>query len=109
MTYVSLLFLLASEMVFAQGIGINTEADKLILHDQNGKELILPKASGKIDDRGISATAFLNTEFITIVWDDGHGGGFGCDVGWGKSAVRDYRSEEHTSELQSLRHLVCRL
>src|ERR1035438_4221432 len=23
--------------------------------------------------------------------------------------VQDYRSEEHTSELQSLRHLVCRL
>src|SRR5258705_5009326 len=26
----------------------------------------------------------------------------------GESAVRDGRSEEHTSELQSLRHLVCR-
>src|ERR1035438_2496881 len=25
------------------------------------------------------------------------------------ATVRDYRSEEHTSELQSLRHLVCRL
>src|ERR1035441_8878261 len=29
---------------------------------------------------------------------------FGCDV-WEHA----YRSEEHTSELQSLRHLVCRL
>src|SRR5947199_8080940 len=26
-----------------------------------------------------------------------------------RSSVRDDRSEEHTSELQSLRHLVCRL
>src|SRR5262245_62178425 len=26
-----------------------------------------------------------------------------------RSAARDARSEEHTSELQSLRHLVCRL
>src|SRR5205814_5104265 len=30
--------------------------------------------------------------------------------GWSASAgFFDYRSEEHTSELQSLRHLVCRL
>src|SRR5438045_4682242 len=28
---------------------------------------------------------------------------------WGQHAARDRRSEEHTSELQSLRHLVCRL
>src|ERR1035441_9457713 len=26
-----------------------------------------------------------------------------------RTIVRDWRSEEHTSELQSLRHLVCRL
>src|SRR5438045_8320940 len=26
-----------------------------------------------------------------------------------RELLRDYRSEEHTSELQSLRHLVCRL
>src|ERR1039458_10314696 len=34
-------------------------------------------------------------------------------IGWGavgrRSRVSDCRSEEHTSELQSLRHLVCRL
>src|ERR1039458_1325091 len=33
--------------------------------------------------------------------------------GWSRSLIRafetGYRSEEHTSELQSLRHLVCRL
>src|SRR5437899_9561887 len=28
---------------------------------------------------------------------------------WGVPIVAFYRSEEHTSELQSLRHLVCRL
>src|SRR5438045_739850 len=31
------------------------------------------------------------------------------DVGAGRHAVDCLRSEEHTSELQSLRHLVCRL
>src|SRR5438045_7484249 len=30
-------------------------------------------------------------------------------IGWQLSADPDPRSEEHTSELQSLRHLVCRL
>src|SRR5438045_4903585 len=36
----------------------------------------------------------------------------GCDSGTPHNGVRlvfDPRSEEHTSELQSLRHLVCRL
>src|ERR1039458_6045716 len=28
---------------------------------------------------------------------------------FGRNLVAEYRSEEHTSELQSLRHLVCRL
>src|ERR1035438_7162712 len=31
-----------------------------------------------------------------------------CDAG-GECELQDMRSEEHTSELQSLRHLVCRL
>src|SRR5437899_7379604 len=31
------------------------------------------------------------------------------NVGLVKEVTRDMRSEEHTSELQSLRHLVCRL
>src|SRR5262245_27245246 len=30
-------------------------------------------------------------------------------VDWGNGPLGDMRSEEHTSELQSLRHLVCRL
>src|SRR5262245_65311867 len=31
-------------------------------------------------------------------------------IGYGRAArLIDFRSEEHTSELQSLRHLVCRL
>src|SRR5436853_5216236 len=28
---------------------------------------------------------------------------------WGEEPTHQWRSEEHTSELQSLRHLVCRL
>src|SRR5262245_62443586 len=33
----------------------------------------------------------------------------GCWSSRGRSATTSSRSEEHTSELQSLRHLVCRL
>src|ERR1035438_1287200 len=33
----------------------------------------------------------------------------GDDRGFANRGFGDYRSEEHTSELQSLRHLVCRL
>src|ERR1035441_10897773 len=39
-------------------------------------------------------------------------GGFGFIARWGRgrhSKSTSHRSEEHTSELQSLRHLVCRL
>src|SRR5205814_9233427 len=32
-----------------------------------------------------------------------------CPFRWKSGASRPCRSEEHTSELQSLRHLVCRL
>src|SRR5437899_11830850 len=38
-------------------------------------------------------------------WEPGRGGSRRI----GQGSVRDLRSEEHTSELQSLRHLVCRL
>src|SRR2546425_7780789 len=32
-----------------------------------------------------------------------------CDLGPCRNPIRDHRSEEHTSELQSLAYLVCRL
>src|SRR2546422_5385564 len=32
-----------------------------------------------------------------------------ADLGWRPGTARAYRSEEHTSELQSRLHLVCRL
>src|SRR5262245_64218876 len=32
-----------------------------------------------------------------------------CSLAWGRRLTDWERSEEHTSELQSLRHLVCRL
>src|SRR5438045_4574492 len=38
-----------------------------------------------------------------------HGDAFGRDVKHGIRKLLAKRSEEHTSELQSLRHLVCRL
>src|SRR5262245_64016986 len=63
--------------------------------------------------RGFS---FFGVSFVYIIFDDG------TDIYWARSRVLEYlntaarrlptgvtpRSEEHTSELQSLRHLVCR-
>src|ERR1035438_5846181 len=39
----------------------------------------------------------------------GRRGGATIGTGWPPEAMARTRSEEHTSELQSLRHLVCRL
>src|SRR5258708_22989061 len=39
----------------------------------------------------------------------GQGAGTGGEAGQGRAALQDARSEEHTSELQSPDHLVCRL
>src|SRR2546422_4551448 len=37
----------------------------------------------------------------TLIWD--------ANLGFGPCAAQEFRSEEHTSELQSRLHLVCRL
>src|SRR5262245_3832272 len=49
-------------------------------------------------------TASANRRSISFVWSGDTAG-----QGWGIDEARGGRSEEHTSELQSLRHLVCRL
>src|SRR5258705_6770496 len=35
--------------------------------------------------------------------------GLAAEAAWAATTAANWRSEEHTSELQSLRHLVCRL
>src|SRR5436309_15721869 len=68
-----------------------------------------------------SRVFFLNdpaaTEIYTLSLHDAlpistnHNSPFGCAVIWGSSTrrQREFRSEEHTSELQSRENLVCRL
>src|ERR1035438_5430915 len=48
----------------------------------------------------------LRNRRLVTAGDDGDRWG---DLVSGSAKGREYRSEEHTSELQSLRHLVCRL
>jgi hypothetical protein len=72
--------------------GTSADADQLILKDKNGTELVLKKAQGKANRPEASATAFLNSGLIVITWGDGHGGGFGCDVGWGQNLARGFKA-----------------
>src|SRR5229473_6309008 len=51
-------------------------------------------------------SSFITRSRRSRYTEAGSSGG-GCGVGWAKGA--DTRSEEHTSELQSLAYLVCRL
>src|ERR1035441_10170796 len=44
-----------------------------------------------------------------MLTDEHHAVNTMIDRGTAFDRIEDYRSEEHTSELQSLRHLVCRL
>src|ERR1035438_10585973 len=56
----------------------------------------VPTRAGAAAPRRINASFWIN--FMGLFW-----------VGRKPGAPRSDRSEEHTSELQSLRHLVCRL
>src|SRR5437899_8805041 len=64
-------------------------------------------------ERGILARAILEHERHAAGRSDARDGGRreGEDLGLGHAGqlLVQLRSEEHTSELQSLRHLVCRL
>src|SRR5258705_6048355 len=78
-----------------------TEIYTLSLHDA------LPILSLFVDGKKVGEGKVGATAAMIFSADDG------CDVGvdTGSPVSPDYvaRSEEHTSELQSLRHLVCRL
>src|SRR5690349_16074158 len=58
----------------------------------------------------ISFTEFQNDAYKTKI-KTALGAGQGPTIiwGWGGGGLKSYRSEEHTSELQSRRDLVCRL
>src|SRR5262245_64473516 len=49
---------------------------------------------------------FARNELVNCVWLEPK---LECEVQFTEWTDEHYRSEEHTSELQSLRHLVCRL
>src|SRR6185437_9903625 len=55
-----------------------------------------------------TAKALQERGFFPVVYDD-LSSGFREAVCWGPLVEGDIRSEEHTSELQSLAYLVCRL
>src|SRR5262245_64763872 len=88
-----------------------------------GKVLHLgPKKSGQVADGAVEHAALRKLIDAGDIEVQGVGEGAGADGGaslgeagresthgHGKSNAVRRRSEEHTSELQSLRHLVCRL
>src|SRR5262245_52278557 len=59
----------------------------------------LSKAGARAED--VAAIGITNQRETTVIWDRASGQPVHNAIVW--------RSEEHTSELQSLRHLVCRL
>src|ERR1035441_2387003 len=77
------------------------------------------KTAGRSGSACMAAASCARSSPTTIVVIPGTGGlapdllayGFGIDqrLDFGEEAGNRLRSEEHTSELQSLRHLVCRL
>src|SRR5882724_12648864 len=78
------------------------------------------KLASQVLDQTRSVTIDESLERLSWLMDDlirvpGLGWRFGLDAivglipGFGDTATSLVRSEEHTSELQSLRHLVCRL
>src|ERR1035438_10830184 len=82
---------------------------KLLIGD---KELDLLSTTGTEGETSIDITK-LRDKTGVITMDSGYGNTGSCFSAItfidGEKGILRYRSEEHTSELQSLRHLVCRL
>src|SRR5262245_62568204 len=69
-----------------------------------------------VDASDIAALGIANQRETTVVWDRRTGKPIHNAIVWQDRRTAQFcdqlksdRSEEHTSELQSLRHLVCRL
>src|ERR1039458_2618156 len=78
--------------------------------DARPVQTITPAAVEKKEERARKLIALFRSLFrgrgdvYARRWDNSDG-----RSGYSPAALKDWRSEEHTSELQSLRHLVCRL
>src|SRR2546429_7152060 len=71
------------------------------------KITILRIKQARILDPGKLANVKLELALLEQTWRDRGGGSH--DLARDERALEDVRSEEHTSELQSRLHLVCRL
>src|SRR5262245_57267102 len=62
-----------------------------------------------VDSRLDALLDIAANDFCSLAREQARGGATDAAVGPGYNRYFSLRSEEHTSELQSLRHLVCRL
>src|ERR1039458_66616 len=78
---------------------------EVVKHREGGDPSTSRKSPGRTEydaitlDRGVTHDPEFE-RWASRVWQVGEG--LGAEV-----SLKDFRSEEHTSELQSLRHLVC--
>src|SRR5438876_4083680 len=82
--------------------------ERLFLARSRGEPLVI---FGDYDVDGVTSTALLSEVLTALGWQVNGYLPHRLDEGYGLSreGVSPYRSEEHTSELQSPVHLVCRL
>src|SRR5438045_7068872 len=84
-----------------------------LLHSTSLPRALHSFPTRRSSDLGVFDTAYVDRIRQAVGWARAHGIYVVLDMhqdAWGKYvATPAGRSEEHTSELQSLRHLVCRL
>src|ERR1039458_3546359 len=92
------------EFTHAQHPALAEIEKKRLLHVEQGSPKMLPAKTAQVLTTGerIEIDPFVGV-CVTAIEDPGH------PLAVKLLAFADRRSEEHTSELQSLRHLVCRL
>src|ERR1035441_10996817 len=85
-------------------------ATMLLLCQCGSTEKPAPKPASQPAAAPAPPTAAADTRPAIVCFGDSITAGFGLDAGQSfPDLLQQDRSEEHTSELQSLRHLVCRL
>src|SRR5438874_5016683 len=121
LTLVALLFLLASGRLVVRSFNrnLNSTTPIAVPADVLGNSMTEKTVDAQAQDnagiekfhqRDIAATLSRDPVALTDLWtDDAVRLGPGRPAEVGKRAIRESRSEEHTSELQSRRDLVCRL
>src|SRR5687767_15688492 len=108
--------------LFVTGVSANTEAVRtrvsvvrMIFFMRRGSPLVVVERSRldggiEVHDDARAAVVLEHDHRFGVVGDLLHRFQFGCELlAFELEAVKKIRSEEHTSELQSLAYLVCRL